>query len=113
MLKVFSASTSERFACSQAKRTTDGMGQVPKSTSAFTPAGKARFRFSVMAAASDVSQSADAAGHLLHDRAHRLHIDARRRKQGFQNGLWPPKSSRASRSSSSVRPSMHTLRANE
>ena len=48
MLKVFSASASERFACSQAKRTTDGMGQVPKSTSAFTPAGKARFRFSVM-----------------------------------------------------------------
>lgn len=30
------------------KRTTGGMGQVPKSTSAFTPAGKARFRFSVM-----------------------------------------------------------------
>ena len=34
-----------------------------------------------------MSQSADAAGHLLHDRAHRLHVNARRREQGFQNAL--------------------------
>ena len=34
-----------------------------------------------------MSQGANAARHLLHDCAHRLHVDARRRKQGFQNAL--------------------------
>ena len=48
MLKVLSASSSERFAASQTNEMTGGTGQVPNSTTASQLAGSARLRFSEM-----------------------------------------------------------------